>query len=105
MGGKYMKNSTIVKIITICGIVSPLFWYFTGVMLEISFVLLIVGVLTYMILSSFDCLDNYDYPIIKKEYNIFYNLGRFFRWLDSKPRIVKPTKKNWRTPDNWDNEI
>jgi hypothetical protein len=25
--------------------------------------------------------------------------------LDSKPRIIKPSKKNWRTPDNWDNEI
>lgn len=100
-----MKNSTIAKIITICGIVSPLFWYFTGVMLEISFILLILGVFTYIILSIVDCLVDYDYPIIKKEYNIFYNLGRFFRWLDSKPRIVKPTKKNWRTPDNWDGEI
>lgn len=104
-----MKNSTIAKIITICGIVSPLFWYFTGVMLEISFILLILGVftfiITFIILSIVDCLEDYDYPIIKKEYNIFYNLGRFFRWLDSKPRIVKPTKKNWRTPDNWENEI
>jgi hypothetical protein len=43
--------------------------------------------------------------MIKKEYNLFYNLGRFFKWLDSKPRVIKPTKKKWRTPDNWDNEI
>jgi hypothetical protein len=59
----------------------------------------------YILFSLVDCLEEYDYPMIKKEYNLFYNLGRFFKWLDSKPRVIKPTKKKWRTPDNWDNEI
>lgn len=100
-----MKNSTIAKIITICMILSTLFWYFTGVMLKIFLHLSIICVLAYIILSFLDCLEDYDYPMITKKYNIFFHIGRFFRWLDSKPRIVKPTKKKWRTPDNWGNEI
>jgi hypothetical protein len=100
-----MKNSTIAKIITICMILSPLFWYFTIIMIYIMIILITLCLLFYLSFSFIECLDDYDYPTIKKEHNIFFHIGRFFRWLDSKPRIVKPTKKKWRTPDDWDNEI
>lgn len=100
-----MKNSTIVKTLILSSILLPLFWYFTWVMIKITIIISLMCLFGYIVFSLVDCLEEYDYPMIKKEYNLFYNLGRFFKWLDSKPRVIKPTKKKWRTPDNWDNEI
>jgi hypothetical protein len=100
-----MKNSTIVKTLILSSILLPLFWYFTWVMIKITIIISLMCLFGYILFSLVDCLEQYDYPMIKKEYNLFYNLGRFFKWLDSKPRVIKPTKKKWRTPDNWDNEI
>jgi hypothetical protein len=100
-----MKNSTIVKTLILSSILLPLFWYFTWVMIKITIIISLMCLFGYILFSLVDCLEQYDYPMIKKEYNLFYNLGRFFKWLDSKPKIIKPSKKKWRTPDNWDNEI
>lgn len=101
-----MKNSTIAKILLICGALFPLFKFFTLIIVEIFLALSIICVFAYIILSFLDTfLFNYDYSMIKKEHNIFYQIGRFLKWLDSKPRIIKPSKKNWRSPDNWDSEV
>ena len=100
-----MKNSTIVKTLILSSILLPLFWYFTWVMIKITIIISLMCLFGYILFSLVDCLEQYDYPMIKKEYNLFYNLGRFFKWLDSKPRVIKPSKKEWRTPDDWDNEI
>ena len=100
-----MKNSTIVKTLILSSILLPLFWYFTWVMIKITIIISLMCLFGYILFSLVDCLEQYDYPMIKKEYNLFYNLGRFFKWLDSKPKIIKPSKKEWRTPDDWDNEI
>jgi hypothetical protein len=100
-----MKNSTIVKTLILTSILLPLFWYFTWVMIKITIIISLMCLFGYIVFSLADCLEDYYYPMIKKEYNLFYNLGRFFKWLDSKPRVIKPSKKEWRTPDDWDGEL
>lgn len=100
-----MKNSTLINIVLFGGIIGWLLYLFTYVMVLILISLISACLFVYIATAFIECLDDYDYPMITKEYNIFFHIGRFFRWLDSKPRIIKPTKKNWRTPDNWDNEI
>jgi hypothetical protein len=100
-----MKNSTIVKTLILSSILLPLFWYFTWVMIKITIIISLMCLFGYILFSLVDCLEEYGDPMIKKEYNLFYNLGRFFKWLDSKPRVIKPSKKEWRTPDDWDGEI
>jgi hypothetical protein len=43
--------------------------------------------------------------LIPHEYNIFHKISEFYEWIDSKPKIIKPSKKKWRTPDDWDGEV
>lgn len=97
-----MKNSTLINIVVFGGIIGWLLYLFTYVMTLILITLIIAALLLYII----SCIIDYtSKEIISLEYNIFHIIGRFYKWVDSKPKIIKPTKKNWRTPDNWDNEI
>ena len=97
-----MKNSTIVKILLILSVLIPLFWYFTQIIIQFTIILSVAALLVYLILSALDYGNEY---AIKKEYNVFIKISHFFRWLDSKPKIIKPSKKKWRSPEDWENEI
>lgn len=97
-----MKNSTLVIMIIIVSITSIMFYYFTKIMTIITITLLSVCFLFYLVA----CLLDYDDDVfINSDYNIFILIGRFFKWLDSKPRLIKPLKKKWVLPDDWNNEI
>jgi len=102
MGGQHMKNSTLINIVLFGSIIGVLLYFFTFVITIILISTTIVLLLHYII----TCMIEYKYEdSIPHKYNIFIKIGKFYKWLDSKPRIIKPSKKNWRTPDNWDNEI
>jgi hypothetical protein len=92
-----MKNSTLIILIMILSLISTLIYYLPYVF---AFILVIVFII-YLILGVIN--------IIPKKYNIFHVIINiivsFFKWVDSKPRIIKPLKKNWRTPENWDSEV
>lgn len=97
-----MKNSTLINIVLFGGIIGWLLYLFTFVMTIILIVLIIVALLFYIVI----CGVEYRYEdIITHEYNIFHIIGRFYKWIDSKPKIIKPTKKNWRAPEDWERDI
>ena len=102
MGGRNMKNSTLILTIFILGIITTLSILFTKIMVILS--IIAIGVLLFFYLIS--CVADYnDEVFVKEKYNIIHIIKRFFDWVDSKPRIIKQSKNKWRAPDNWDSEI
>ena len=97
-----MKNSTLILTTIMLGIITTLSILFTKVMVILS--ILAIAILLFFYLIS--CIADYDDEVfVKKKYNILLIIKRFFEWVDSKPRIIKQSKKKWRAPDNWDSEI
>jgi len=97
-----MKNSTLILTIFILGIITTLSILFTKIMVILS--IIAIGVLIMLYLIS--CIADYDDEVfVKNKYNILLIIKRFFEWVDSKPRIIKQSKKKWRATDNWDSEI
>lgn len=73
-------------------------------MLQIFIGIFLVILLIYLIFSFLDYVND-DCEFIEEKHNIFHIFGRLFKWADSKPRIIKPSKKDWRTPEDWDSEV
>ena len=101
-----MKNSTLVIILFIASIFGVLSYLYPVVMFQT----LIIGLSILLLAYLFLCLVEYsDSEIIKPKYNIFRiifgSVSNFFNWLDSKPNLIKPSKKNWRAPEDWKDEI
>ena len=97
-----MKNSTLINIVVFGGIIGWLLYLFVYVMVLILISLIIITLLFYII----TCIIEYGYEdLIPHEYNIFVKISEFYEWIDSKPKIIKPTKKNWRAPEDWERDI
>jgi hypothetical protein len=97
-----MKNSTLILTTIMLGIITTLSILFTKVMVILSILAIAILIMFYLI----SCIADYDDEVfVKKKYNILLIIKRFFEWVDSKPRIIKQSKKKWRAPDNWDSEI
>lgn len=99
-----MKNSTLINIVVFGGIIGWLLYLFTFVMTIILIVLIIVALLFYIITCIIEYGNGYE-DLIPDEYNIFVKISEFYEWIDSKPKIIKPTKKNWRAPEDWEGDI
>lgn len=96
-----MKNSTLINIVVFGGIIGWLLYLFTFVV-AVILISLIVALLFYLIC----CGIEYEYEdFIPHEYNIYIKIGKFYEWVDSKPKMIKPSKKNWRTPEDWNGEV
>lgn len=97
-----MKNSTLINILLISGGYGYLYYLFPYVMGIIFLALLIVFFIFYFV----GCMIEYEYEdLIKHKYNFLVQISKFYKWVDSKPRIIKPSKKNWRAPNNWEKDI
>ena len=98
-----MKNSTLLLLICLSIVIGALCYKFTSIIITfLPFFVIIFGV--YYIISTLtdEILNvNYRHRIIPVKYNIFSYIGKFFRWLDTKPYIIKHLKKDSRTPDDW----
>ena len=99
-----MKNSTLINIVVFGGIIGWLLYLFTFVVAVILIALITVALLFYIITCIFEYKDGYE-DLIPYEYNIFVKISEFYEWIDSKPKIIKPTKKNWRAPEDWEGDI
>lgn len=97
-----MKNSTLVKIIIIGLILGVLLYKNYKMVLGISIITILLFSIVYLV---FCAIDYGEFDVIDEKYNIFYIIGGFFRWLDSKPKVIKTPKKYWRAPEDWDKEI
>lgn len=97
-----MKNSTLINILIFGSIFGWLFFLFTDIML----ILLSILTASVFIIYITGCIVEFHREdAIKHKYNIIVQISRFYKWIDSKPKIIKTSKKNWRIPDNWDGEI
>jgi ABC-type bacteriocin/lantibiotic exporter with double-glycine peptidase domain len=102
MGGQHMKNSTLINIVLFGSIIGTLLYFFTKIMSVILISLIIISLLFYIL----TCIIEYRYEdLIPHEYNIFHKISEFYEWIDSKPKLIKPSKKKWRAPDNWEDNI
>lgn len=99
-----MKNSTLINIVVFGGIIGWLLYLFTFVVAVILIALITVALLFYIITCIIEYKDGYE-DLIPHEYNIFVKISEFYEWIDSKPKIIKPTKKNWRAPEDWEGDI
>lgn len=99
-----MKNSTLINIVVFGGIIGWLLYLFTFVVAVILISLIIVALLFYIITCINEYGNGYE-DLIPYEYNIFVKISEFYEWIDSKPKIIKPTKKNWRAPEDWEGDI
>lgn len=105
-----MKNSTLVIILFIASIFGVLSYIYPIVMFQV----LIMGLAALLLGYLFVCLVEYGDPdeyvsFIGRKYNILRiitgSVSNFFKWLDSKPTLIKPSKKSWRVPEDWNNEV
>jgi len=103
-----MKNSTLLIILFIASIFGVLSYLYPIVMFQILIMGLSILLLSYLIVCLVEYSDGM-YGAIEPKYNIFRiifgSVSNFFKWLDSKPNLIKPSKKNWRAPEDWQDEI
>jgi hypothetical protein len=97
-----MKNSTLFKLIILITIVGYLIYTYTQIVLIELCIIIGISTIIYLLFSMMDYNSEH---LIKKQYNIFYHIGGIFTWLDKQPKIIKFNRKNWRTPNDWDDEV
>ena len=101
-----MKNSTLVIILFIASIFGVLSYIYPIVTFQVLAALL----LAYLFVCLVEYCDRDEYvSFIKWKYNILRiitgSVSNFFKWLDSKPTLIKSSKNSWRVPEDWNNEV